>query len=180
MSTKISLKEAEKKAFRTVHQDGLWDIFIGCVFIMFALAPFLSADLGDFWSSAVFLPFWLLVYLVIVYIRKVVVSPRIGQVQFNRMRRMKLVRFNLVLLVINLIAFGAGLIAALSGDRSSIISFELLSLIIFSIMAYVFDYPRLYVYGLLVAGSPLVGEWLYQTFQVSHHGMPITFGRMYV
>ena len=57
MSRQLSLKEAERKAFRTKYDDGLWDILLGCFFSMFAIAPFLSASLGDFWSSAVFVPF---------------------------------------------------------------------------------------------------------------------------
>ena len=65
MSQKISLKAAERKAFRTTYNDGLVDIFLGCFFLMFVIAPYLSASLGDFWSSAVFLPFWALVYLAI-------------------------------------------------------------------------------------------------------------------
>ena len=56
MSQKISLREAERKAFRSRYNDGLWDILLGCFFLMFVIAPYLSASLGDFWSSAVFLP----------------------------------------------------------------------------------------------------------------------------
>jgi hypothetical protein len=58
MQEKISLKEAEKKAFKTSFDDGLWDILIGSFFLEFAIAPLISASLGDFWSSVVFLPFW--------------------------------------------------------------------------------------------------------------------------
>ena len=58
MSQQISLREAERKAFRITHNDGLWDVLLGCYALMFVIAPYLSTSLGDFWSSAVFLPFW--------------------------------------------------------------------------------------------------------------------------
>jgi hypothetical protein len=80
MQNPISLKSAESKAFQLSFADGLWDVFIGCMFLNFAVAPFLSETMGDFWSSAIFLPFWGLVYLAIWLTRKYVVAPRIGKV----------------------------------------------------------------------------------------------------
>ncbi|MGB3715920.1 MAG: hypothetical protein WA996_15950 [Candidatus Promineifilaceae bacterium] len=48
MSQKISLKEVEGNVFKSAFQEGLLDIFIGSVILMFAIAPFLSPYLGDF------------------------------------------------------------------------------------------------------------------------------------
>jgi hypothetical protein len=180
MSKQISLKEAERKAFHTVYNDGLWDILLGCFLSMFAIAPYLSTRLGDFWSSAVFLPFWGLVYLAIRVIRRTVVAPRIGEVRFGPARVAKLTRFTLVMLAINLIAFVLGIVAALnfgriSGETISAV-FGMFLLAAFSLAAYLLDFGRLYVYGLLIGFSPLVGEWLWRHGYASHHGFPITFG----
>ena len=57
-----------------------------------------------------------------------------------------------------------------------IICFGLICLAISSLAAYFLDYRRLYVYGLLVGLSPLIGEWLWMRGQASHHGFPVTFG----
>jgi len=38
------------------------------------------------------------------------------------------------------------------------------------------DFNRLYLYGLLVGLSPLIGEWLWTQGYASHHGFPVTFG----
>jgi hypothetical protein len=180
MSKQISLKEAERKAFRTAYNDGLWDILLGCFLSMFAIAPFLSVKLGDFWSSAVFLPFWGLVYLAVRAIRRTVVTPRIGVVEFGPVRRAKLTRFTLVMLAINIVAFILGIVAALnvgeiSGEVTSI-AFGMFLLAAFSLAGYLLDFVRLYIYGLLVGFSPLVGEWLWSHGYASHHGFPITFG----
>jgi hypothetical protein len=45
----------------------------------------------------------------------------------------------------------------------------------FSVAAYLLDYPRLYVYRLLLFLAPSVGEWLYARHGVMHHGFPIVF-----
>ena len=180
MSQKISVKEADRKVFRTVYNDGLWDIFLGCFFLIFVIAPYLSPSLGDFWSSVVFLPFWGAASLAILLIRKYIVAPRIGVVKFGTARKIKLMRFSIVMLIINVVALILGLVAAVSFGRfpGQMISifFGLILLIGFSIAAYLLDFSRLYIYGLLVGLSPLIGEWLYTYAKAAHHGFPITFG----
>jgi hypothetical protein len=180
VSQKISLKEAERKAFRTTLNDGLVDIFLGCFLLMFVIGLYLSDSLGDFWSSAVFLPFMALVYLAIWLIRRYVVTPRIGMVKFGQARKAKLAKFTVVMLVINVVALILGSVAALSfgsvpGQMISIL-FGLILLMGFSIAAYFLDFNRLYIYGLLVGLSPLIGEWLWTHGYATHHGFPITFG----
>jgi hypothetical protein len=180
MSQKISLKEAERKAFISAYNDGLWDIFLGCFFLTFIIALYLSPILGDFWSSVAQLPFWGLAYLAIWLIRRYVVTPRIGRVTFGQARKARLRKFALVLLAINVAAFIMGLIAALSFGRVSGqvtgIIFGMILLMGFSMAAYFLDFSRLYIYGLLVGLSPMVGEWLWTHGYASHHGFPITFG----
>ena len=38
------------------------------------------------------------------------------------------------------------------------------------------DFPRIYIYGIMISAAPVVGEYLYQIHGFSHHGFPITFG----
>lgn len=180
MSQKLSLKEAERKAFTIAFDDGLWDIFLGCFFLEFAIAPLLTERMGDFWSSVIFLPFWGLVYLAIWLIRKYIVRPRIGVVKYGPARKNRLTKLNIVLLLVNLVVFLLGLIAVFSlgvvpGQIYTVL-FGLTLLVGFSLAAYFLDFSRLYIYGLLLALSPLVGEWLYTHGYASHHGFPIAFG----
>lgn len=184
MSERISLKEAERRAFTTRFQDGLWDILVGCILLLFAIAPFLSEmGLGDFWSSAIFVPFWALAYLIIHMLRKYVVIPRTGVVRFGPARRTRLLWLNALLLVILL----AGLVLSLFWADTAgmprwmpvppiVMALALIMLVGSSAAAYLLDFNRLYLYGLLAALSPLVGEWLYVRAGVVYHGYPITFG----
>ena len=180
MNDIISLKQVERKIFSIATHDGLTDIFLGCIFMMFAIAPFLSADLGDFWSSAIFVPFWAVIALAIWLIRRYVIKPRIGEVKFGAARKAKLRRFHIVMIIANAIALILGLWFSFSTEESSgsimTIRFGLICLAISSLAAYFLDYRRLYVYGLLAGLSPLIGEWLWAHGYASHHGFPITFG----
>jgi hypothetical protein len=180
MSQPISLKEAERKAYRAVADDGLWDVLLGCFVLLFALAPLLSESLGDFWSSMVFLPFWGLVYLGIWLLRRRVLAPRIGRATLGRVRRARLDKLTRVLLAINVLALVVGVVVALNAASVPGLLVALLLgmalLIAFSFAAYLLDFPRFYVYGLLLGLSPLVGEWLFVNGYASHHGYPVTFG----
>ncbi|MBN1148861.1 MAG: hypothetical protein JXA78_16485 [Anaerolineales bacterium] len=180
MSQQISLKEAERRVFTSTFQDGLWDVFLGCFPLQFAIAPLLSTFMGDFWSSAVFLPFWGLVYLAIWLLRRHLVAPRAGVVKFGPERIKRLRKFSLVMLVANVTVFLLGILvvlnfSALPGKIYPIL-FGSFMLAGFSLAAYFLDFSRLYIYGLLIALSPLVGEWLYTFHGAAHHGFPITFG----
>jgi hypothetical protein len=180
MTEPISLREAERRAFKTRFDDGLWDVLLGCFFLLFAVAPLLSSTLGDFWSSAVFVPFWGVIALVIWLLKRSVVRPRLGSVTFGRARKARLTRFTLVMLAANVIAFVLGLAAAFAVGRVpgqvTSIGLGLIFLIFLSLAAYYLDFGRLYFYGFLVGLSPLVGEWLWNQGKVIHHGFPLTFG----
>lgn len=180
MRTSDSLKMVERRAFQTTFADGLWDVLIGCFVLEFAIAPLLSAALGDFWSSAVFLPFWGLIYLAIWLTRKHVLAPRVGSARFSRARQQRLRRFSLVMIAINILALILGILTLVTielpidGLRTGL--FGLILMAGFSLAAYLLDFPRLYMYGLLLLFAPSVGEWLHASYGAAHHGFPIVFG----
>jgi hypothetical protein len=149
MSENTNLKDIERKIFSSTFQDGTLDILIGSVILMFAIAPLLSNRLGDFWSSAIFLPFWGMIYMVI------------------------------YLILVLLGGFLVGIFFSYNPASSGWIimfMFGLNVLLISSLAGYFLDLPRIYVYGFLVALAPIIGEWLYLKFKFAHHGFPIVFG----
>ena len=180
MSEKISLRKSEAKVFQSTFQDGLWDIFIGCYLLQFVFAIYLSPYLGDFWSTAVFLPIVGLLFLGLWLIKKYVVKPRIGSVKYGSWRKTRMFRFNLLMLVFLVLALVFGFLSFV--EFSSIpewmvaARFSLTILIFFSLIAYFLNYTRMYAYGILVSLAPIVGEWLHVNMGASHHGWPITFG----
>ena len=175
MHTPISFKTTERKAFQSSFADGLWDVFLGLFPLQFAVAPLLSESMGDFWSSAIFLPVWGAVYLVIRLMRKNLIAPRMGTVNFGKARKEKLRKFSRIMLGINALVFILGILAAAFATKifdsqsialfGSVVSMALGLILLagFSLAAALLDWPRLYFYGLLLLAAPPVGEWLEQT-----------------
>lgn len=177
MAAKTSLKNIERKLFQASLKDGILDVQIGCVLLIFAVAPLLSVYLGDFWSSALFLPLWALVFLGGRWLRRNHIQPRIGQIEYGSYRTRRLKKLNLALLIFNLLAFGLGLLAFFRfGNFQGWIPLSILILAGFSLAGYLVESPRFYLYGILSALAPLIGEYLFRNFGFSHHGFPVTFG----
>ncbi len=179
MKSNKTLKEADRKLFTTYFDDGLVDIFLAAFVLMFVIGPFLSVPLGDFWAVAIFLPFWGLVYLVLRYLRRRFVTPRLGSVTWGDMRKRKLRRGSIIMLVLNVIFLGLGVVAFLLPIQSGYVMslrFGANVLILFSVAGYFYDFSMLYLYGILIVLALPVGEWLYQTAGFSHHGYPVVFG----
>lgn len=179
MSQNIDLKQADRRVFTASLNDGLLDIFLASFVLMFAVAPFLSRYLGDFWSSAIFLPFWGALYLILRWLRVHVVNPRIGTVKYGPIRRKKITAFIIVMLVLNILFLVLGLVAFTIPSESGwrfILPFGAMVMILFSLGGYYLDLKRLYVYGLMLALAAPAGEWLYQTYKVPHHGYPVSYG----
>lgn len=180
MTEKLSLKDLERGLFRNSIQDGILDIQIGCMLLMFVLPIYLSPKLGDFWSSVVFLPLWFLVIFGLRAYRNKVIQPRVGIIKYGTFRKKKLTRLNIIILFVNLLALILGLYSFINFSALASwvppTAFSMILLIGFSLGGYMLEMPRLYLYGILISAAPLTGEYLYQNFGASHHGFPITFG----
>ena len=182
MSRTIDLKELEKKAFRSTFQDGLLDMFVGLVVMAFALIPLLNR-LGDFWSSMVFLPVYLLGWLGFQAGRKYITTPRMGAIQPGPARKARLSKITgIIALAIGAFAVVGLVVIALQQANVWLMDWlfpgllALLALAGFSAGAYFLDLPRLYGYGVLVGLAAPIGELLHRSAGASHHGWPITFG----
>ncbi len=174
------LQQFERATYRAVADSGLWDVFLASIVSMLAIAPLLSVHLGDFWSSAVFLPVFAAVLLVIRILKVRVIEPRIGTVEFARPRRRRMVALTVVMLVANIVALVLGFVAATRTPvlEGPIVSFgmSMVLLVGFSLASFALEIPRVFFYGLLLAAAPLIGEALFVRGWASHHGFPVVFG----
>lgn len=154
------LKEIERRAYRATFQDGLWDIYLGLVFIAFGLGPVvrqLGASEGT--AMLVHIGMMLVALLLIIAGKKFITMPRIGRVKFGPQRTRKLTRVRIVLaasVVLGLVVF-----AALSSDSLGLtalmVIFPVNILVVMGAMAYFMDYDRLFIYAVLWALSFPVG-----------------------
>lgn len=174
------LKRIERSTYRAATDSGLWDLFLASIVAMFAIAPLLSVYFGDFWSSAVFVPVFAVILLAIRVVNTRVIRPRIGVVEFARPRRQRLVQLSVVMVVVNVVALIAGVVVAFQEPtlQGPIVPL-MLSLVVltgFSFAAFMLEIPRVFLYGVLLAIAPPVGELLFVRGYASHHGFPVVFG----
>jgi len=161
MSTKINLKELELKAWRSVFQDGLWDIFLGLLLLAMAIWALLS-DVGfsESLGMAIFIGLEVLAMLVLWAGKKIITVPRMGRVKFGPKRKAKLNWVRVVLLLSVLVGAGvfvAGL--AIRGNLSERLNAAFFFpaawivnvIVVFSLGAYFLDFNRLYLIGVMYA-----------------------------
>jgi hypothetical protein len=126
-----------------------------------------------------FLPLWGIVFLVLRWIRKNLVVPRMGVVRYGPKRRKKMTTFTWVMLMLNVTFMILGIAFALvlrGPGWLNVLPFSAMVLLRFTLAAFLLDLTRFYAYGLMLGLAPIVGEWLYREFGAAHHGYPITFG----
>jgi hypothetical protein len=125
MSETLDLKAIERKAFRSTHQDGLWDIYIGgIVLCMTLLAYSTDSEAFPLLSFGLYLLGMLAFYLIFWAGKKYLTAPRLGQVKFGPQRQRRKLTLAIVLgaiiLLQALIVVGTGLLWANPGWAASL------------------------------------------------------------
>ena len=176
MLQKISLREAESRAFKATYQDGIWDIYLGLMFLNLPLWAFLESRgfyrsfefMGEPLARMSLLIAYLLVVMGLFYGGKnFITAPRIGSVKFGAQRKRKARQLRLVLAIsaaltaVMVVATRYRLITWFAGMPVVLLLFSLQLLVIFGLMAYYKDYARLYVYSVLLAISFPAGFMLH-------------------
>jgi hypothetical protein len=174
------IEQVERGTFHAAYDLGIWDILIASFMSMFAFAPLLSVSVGDFWAAAIFVPIIAVVYAVLWLVKQRLLVPRIGVVRLGSFRQARLRKLSVVLLIVNVVAAVLGTFFAFRydaiGGLAPVIVLSVILLVGFSLAAYSLNIPRFFLYGLLLAVAPYIGEWLWRRGHASHHGYPIVFG----
>ena len=169
MSQLFTPKNAERKIFRlAIFQDGIWDMQIGGMIVLFSFYPVTRRLLGPGWNLV--LIFGLLGFLLAIgaMLKRNVSNPRKGLVKYgkkqkSRLRTMQLLIFGIFLasstLAIALILqvfrgpdWGAKAPEWLQMLDMDIV-FGLFVVAIFSLVSVVFRMWRPFIYGLLLGGG---------------------------
>ncbi|MFH1851825.1 MAG: hypothetical protein ABIA75_05735 [Candidatus Neomarinimicrobiota bacterium] len=180
MNTIPDLKKLEQQTFQSKFSDGLLEITLGLMFLVFSQITWLT-DLGwgDFWSSLIILPAYLLVLGTYWWVKKKVVSPRTGYYRYGEKRKQTLMRFNIIilgLLTASLLLGIFSLVKFTPGDWGPALGFPLIILAGFCLAGYFLKIYRLISYGLLIAGAFVFGEILFRNRLALHHGVPLAVG----
>lgn len=162
MTTNIDLNAVERKAFRSYFQDGLWDIILGLILLQ-GVVETIFYRLG--WSETavtlVAFTYATLILIGFIAVKKYVVTPRLGIVNFGPARKSKqkavILIFSLSLLlgVIVFAAFELGY-DVMANDFLKVLPlgrlipfnlFTVVAVVVFSLAAYFLDFSRAYLYG---------------------------------
>jgi len=172
MAENVDLKSLERKAYRSIFEDGLWDLFIGLIILSLGLSTFLSSilNLDDLWIAVI--PTLILninALLIFILGKKFITIPRLGIVKFGPKRKSKQQKLRLFLFaffILNVV-----LLILPFTDLVNSINFEpiIIALIIglgaitlpFVVVAYFLDFTRLYIYAFLAGLGFFLTEVLY-------------------
>lgn len=155
--TNLNLKEMRKKIYKTYFSDGIWDIVLGMVYMIFGLGVLITQDIWYLFPVLITLPLAL---------KRSVSEPRVGTLQFKKSQktRLLLLYFLFTFLVLGFVLF-LGIINP-SGDTLirwlTVNLFFIIGLIIAGILGLVgwlFNFNRLYFYAIMnLVGFALVGK----------------------
>jgi hypothetical protein len=164
MSEKINLKELQRKAWRSIFQDGLWDIFMGL--LLLNIAVFTVADelfANDDLKLALFIGGEIAAFLFLWAGKRFITVPRMGKAKFGRfgkVRRSKAKLLSFASILVGLIVFliieglsENGQIAGLSRVYIVAVGWVINAMLVFGLAGYFLDFNRLYLIGAMYALS---------------------------
>jgi hypothetical protein len=168
MTQDIDLKELEKKAYRSTFQDGVWDIYIGTLFIGWSLRYF-GIAFNSIIGLTIIIFYYSLTVLFFYIAKKFIIVPRMGFVKFGPKRRAdkrKIIIFTSINTIVLLIFFLLTLAGIFQYFQFNVIIVPLLIGVCFiwfplSVVAYFLKYNRLFLYSLLGGLSFILSELLY-------------------
>jgi len=163
MAEKINLKEIERKAYTSYHQDGLIDVFAGFLILSFGL--WLILDMA--WMSWIL---WFVAVSAYAAAKRVFTIPRIGFVKFAPHRAKALLTIALMGFSLSALLGAVAFMQVAGGSRPLWLVFaaENHMLVIgvsvaasFCVVGYTFRIRRMYAYALLTLVMFVIGQFLY-------------------
>ena len=172
MSEGDELKALERKAYRSIFDDGIWDLFMGLIILSIGLSTFIGTilNLPEGWDTIIpGLILNIIAFLIFYLGKKFITIPRMGFVKFGPKRKIKHLKLKIFLLfmfIVNVILVFLPLTGLI---RIIQIQPLMLTLILglgvftfpFCVVAYYLDFTRLYYYAFLAGIGLFLKELLY-------------------
>lgn len=179
MTEDIDLKSLEKKAYRSIFDDGLWDLFIGLIILSIGSGTAVGAlfNLSEVWIMIIpALVLNIIAFLIFYFGKKFITIPRIGYVKFGPKRKSKQLKLKIFLSIFFIVNLILAILPFTSLIRNIPLESFYITLILgicfitfpLCITAYFLDFTRLYYYAFLagmglfltdlinpIVGSPL-------------------------
>jgi hypothetical protein len=161
---KINLKELERRAYLSYHQDGILDVFIGFNILLFGL--WILVDMAYLAGAfvAIFTPIY-------AQIKKQITVPRLGYVKFTPSRTAKIQKNILVLVIAGVLTLIPGFLLFKTTEQGMLAPIQFLieygmivigvsGMVLLSVVAYISEIRRLYAYSALFFAIFIGGYFL--------------------
>lgn len=154
-----SLKEIERRAYRSTFSDGVYDIQFGLIFMIFALiAVFEVVGISRFLGYSL-----LLLALVLPWLgKRYITIPRMGHVEFGGKRKKRKLVIWIVAAVVAVLILPLVIMIVRQGQWSAL-GWRLIAMIVaplFVLAVYTTDFPRLYIYAAFLFFGFVLSELL--------------------
>ena len=172
MSQLFTPKNAERKIFQlAIFQDGIWDMQIGGMIILFSFYPITRRLLGPGWNAFLILGLLAVWLIICATLKRTVSNPRMGLVKFGKKQKSKVRTMQLIIFGIFLLSTALAISLIMQTFQQPNLGtnvpgwfqnlamdfvFALVIVAIFSLVSVVFKIWRPFIYGLLFA-SGLIG-----------------------
>jgi hypothetical protein len=162
MSETISLKELERKAYRSFFKDGIWDIYLGLLLLAMGIGqPLLALGASLVWAAVVPLALVALAMFILLGGKRWLTVPRLGTVRFGHARKVGRKRAVVVFsasVLVGLALFalswtGITRVAVLEVIPLPALVFAANCIVVFGLAGYFLDFSRLYAYAVLYAAA---------------------------
>ena len=169
MTEEPNLKEIERKAYMSYHQDGLLDIFAGLYILTFGLGIY-ATIIWDY-SFGLIIPGALIAVILPIWIaaKRQITMPRIGYVNFGIRGANKITAIFIGMMVVGLGAFFVFTLTTFQSGMRQWLDFifengmlvvGVGSFAVCLLFGYSMGLKRLYTYGLLAVISLVVGHFM--------------------
>jgi hypothetical protein len=150
---KINLKELERRAYLSYHQDGILDIFIGFNILLFGVWILIDMAYLAGAFAAIFTPIY-------AQVKKQITVPRLGYVKFAPSRTAKGKKTTLVLVIAGALALIPGVLLFITTERGiqapiqflieyGMIVIGVAGMVLLAVVAHISEISRLYAYAAL-------------------------------
>lgn len=168
MSQLFTPKNAERKIFQlSIFQDGIWDMQIGGMIMLFSFYPITRRLLGPGWNLVLIFGLLAILLGIGATLKRTVSNPRMGLVKYGKSQKSKLLTMRLIIFGIFLVTSTLAIMLIMQIFRPNWspntpewlqllgmdIVFGLFAVAIFSVLSGVFRMWRPFIYGLLLGGS---------------------------
>jgi hypothetical protein len=180
MNAQIPSREIRQRLMLTIHQDGLLDILAGLIIATFGTIPLIDrTGMNPGVRSVIFLTTYLVEVLVIMWLKQRITMPRTGVVQLSRKTASPLARTLLVINILLFLLFAGSYFFKFSlwelfGSFQLSVPLGLAFMVPLTAAGILLRAYRFSLYGLLVLGIYMTGEYLYHQGVLGEFGIPVS------